>query len=107
MNRSTRFSGKCTRALGGTSPSSVNPSERRGVTPRQSIERECARRGEEQVVAGCRKLIRREPVDPQLVLSLGGPGAEKFLDEQPRADVHGNCSATCDDPGSGNPYVIC
>jgi hypothetical protein len=41
------------------------------------------------------------------VLSLGGPGAEKFLDEQPRADVHGNCSATCDDPGSGNPYVIC
>lgn len=88
MNRSTRFSGKCTRALGGTSPSSVNPSERWGVTPRQSIEREGARRGEEQVVAGCRRLLRREPVDPQLLLSLGGPGAEKFLDEQPRADAY-------------------
>jgi hypothetical protein len=32
-----------------------------GVTPRASIEAECARRGRDAVVADCRELLRREP----------------------------------------------
>ena len=58
------------------------------MTPQQSIERECTRRGKDDVVEGCRRLIRRDPVDPQLVLALGGPGAEKFLDGQPHVDTY-------------------
>lgn len=58
------------------------------MTPRQSIERECVRRGKEEVVAACRGLIRRDPVDPQLVLALGGPAADTFLDGQPHASTY-------------------
>lgn len=32
--------------------------------------------------------MRRDPVDPQLVLALGGPGADKLLDGQPHADSY-------------------
>ena len=55
-----------------------------GITPQQSIERECARRGHADVVAGCRALVRGEQVDPDLLMGLGGPTARKFLD----GDVH-------------------
>jgi hypothetical protein len=58
------------------------------MTPRQSVERECTRRGKDEVVDGCRRLIRRDPIDPQLVLALGGPAAGKFLDGQPHADTY-------------------
>lgn len=57
-----------------------------GMTPRQSIERECARRGRADVVVGCRALVRGEPVDPMLLRALGGPGADKFLDGRSHAD---------------------
>jgi hypothetical protein len=58
------------------------------MTPRQSIERECARRGRDDVVDGCRRLIRQDPVDPGLVRALGGPAADKFFDGQPHADTY-------------------
>jgi hypothetical protein len=58
------------------------------MTPRQSIERECARRGRQEVVDGCRRLVRRYPVDPRLVFALGGPAAEKFFDGQVHADAY-------------------
>jgi HEAT repeat protein len=49
------------------------------MTPQQSIERECARRGRDEVVVGCRALLRDETADPELVLALGGPGARRIL----------------------------
>ena len=58
------------------------------MTPRQSIERECARRGRQEVVDGGQALIRREPTDPQLLLALGGPAAERFLDGQSHTDTY-------------------
>jgi len=56
------------------------------MTPRQSIERECARRGPDAVVAGCRAILRDEPADPVLLLALGGPAARKFLDGDDHLD---------------------
>jgi HEAT repeat protein len=46
-----------------------------GLTPRQSVEQECARRGERAVVSGCISLLRGRVVDGQLILALGGPPA--------------------------------
>jgi hypothetical protein len=56
------------------------------MTPRQSIERECTVRGRQEVVAGCRALLRGEQIDADLVLALGGPGARPFIDGTARAD---------------------
>ena len=58
------------------------------LTPRRSIERECARRGRADVVAGCVRLIAGQDVDPGLLLALGGPAAEKFLDGHEHADTY-------------------
>lgn len=58
------------------------------MTPRQSIDQECLRRGKDEVVEGCRRLIRGEPVDDQLVLALAGPAADKFFDGQPHDDTY-------------------
>lgn len=58
------------------------------LTPRQSIERECAHRGRADVVAGCVRLITGQDVDPALLLALGGPAAEKFLDGEEHADTY-------------------
>ncbi|MGZ4749687.1 MAG: hypothetical protein ACXVYU_01330 [Oryzihumus sp.] len=52
-----------------------------GVTPREHIEAECARRGRDAVVADCLALLDGAE-DPALVLSLAGPGARKYLDGQ-------------------------
>jgi HEAT repeats len=54
------------------------------LTPRQSIEIECARRGRDQVVAGCVALLRRHAVDDNLVIALGGPMSQIVLDDGPR-----------------------
>lgn len=51
-----------------------------GSTPRESIERECRRRGTPEVVAGCLALIRAEPADDALVLAIGGPGGRSILE---------------------------
>lgn len=47
-----------------------------GMTPRQSIEQECARRGVEAVVSGCLSLLEGRPADDDLILALGGPPAD-------------------------------
>ena len=57
-----------------------------GMTPRQSIEHECALRGPDAVVAGCRAMLRDEPADPALLMALGGPAARKFLDGDDHLD---------------------
>jgi hypothetical protein len=59
-----------------------------GLTPRQSIEAECARRGRAAVVAGCVGLVEGHDVDPSLLVALGGPGADKFLDGRPHDDTY-------------------
>jgi hypothetical protein len=50
-----------------------------GVTPRESIEAECARRGRTAVVEGCVKLLRGARVDDALVYALAGPPAAAVL----------------------------
>lgn len=50
-----------------------------GLTPRQSIEAECARRGKAGVVAGCVALLAGREADPGLVVALGGPGAPRVI----------------------------
>jgi HEAT repeat protein len=54
------------------------------LTPRQSIERECARRGQAQLVRGCVALLRGQDVDDDLVVALGGPAARGVLDSGPK-----------------------
>jgi len=54
------------------------------LTPRQSIELECARRGQAQLVSGCIALLRTQDVDDDLVIALGGPGARTILDSGPK-----------------------
>jgi hypothetical protein len=51
-----------------------------GLTPRQSVELECARRGEAEVVACCVELLAGHDVDDELVLAIGGPAARSVLD---------------------------
>jgi hypothetical protein len=53
------------------------------LTPRQSVEIECARRGTAQVVAGCVALLQGRDVDDDLILALGGPGGHRVLDDGP------------------------
>jgi len=50
-----------------------------GLSPEQSIELECARRGETGVVAGCVELLAGRDVDDELVFAIGGPGAQSVL----------------------------
>ncbi len=47
-----------------------------GMTPRESVEQECARRGERAVVSGCIAMLRGRPVDGELIMALGGPPAD-------------------------------
>lgn len=64
------------------------PSRGRGLTPRRRIEAECRRRSRRAVVAGCAGLVDGADVDPALLLALGGPGAQKFLDGGQHDDTY-------------------
>ena len=46
-----------------------------GVTPKQSIEAGCRRRGRENLVSGCVDLLLSQGADPELIVALGGPSA--------------------------------
>ena len=47
-----------------------------GVTPRESVERECCDRGKPAVIDGCLALLSgATDVDPTLIYALGGPPA--------------------------------
>jgi hypothetical protein len=54
-----------------------------GKTPRESVQRECARRGKAEVVAGCVALLTGGDVDAELVLALGGPPARWVVTGEP------------------------
>jgi HEAT repeat protein len=58
-----------------------------GLTPGQSIELECGRRGTARVVAGCIDLLGGQDADDALVIALAGPPARYVLDTGP-APVH-------------------
>jgi len=58
-----------------------------GLTPRQSIEAECVRRGRREVVAGCVRLLSGEDADVALILALGGPPARQVIDAGPGSDL--------------------
>jgi HEAT repeats len=53
------------------------------MSPRESIERECDRRGKPEVVAGCVDLLNGRAVDTDLVLALGGPPARWVVTREP------------------------
>jgi hypothetical protein len=53
------------------------------LTPRQSVDIECARRGRDQVVAGCVALLEGRDVDDGLLFALGGPAAGIVLNDGP------------------------
>jgi hypothetical protein len=57
------------------------------MTPRQSVEAECARRGTAAVAAGCAALLSGEDADDALIIALAGPPARYVLDTGP-APVH-------------------
>jgi HEAT repeat protein len=58
-----------------------------GKSPRESIERECERRGQDKVIAGCIALLRGRSADAELIYALGGPPARwVFTGTEPGPD---------------------
>jgi HEAT repeats len=62
------------------------PLPRSRLTPRQSVEQECSRRGTAPVVAGCVALLAGGDADDSLVHAIGGPAADSVLGPHPRRD---------------------
>jgi HEAT repeat protein len=56
------------------------------LTPQQSVEQECRRRGEAEVVAGCVALLGGGDADHAFAYALGGPAADSVLGPHPRRD---------------------
>jgi hypothetical protein len=54
-----------------------------GLTPRQSIEIECARRGRDQVIDGCVALLYGRDADGDLIMALGGPNGQNVIHDGP------------------------
>lgn len=61
----------------------VNVPSSWGMTPRESVEQECVRRGKEGVVAGCIDLLNGGEGDPDLIVALGGPSARWAITGEP------------------------
>jgi hypothetical protein len=53
----------------------VSPKKSTSESPRTRVQRECRRRGEQEVAAGCIALLKGQLVDPELIVALGGPPA--------------------------------
>jgi HEAT repeat len=62
------------------------PLPRSRLTPRQSVEQECSRRGTAPVVAGCVALLAGGDADDSLVHAIGGPAADSVLGPHPRRE---------------------
>jgi hypothetical protein len=69
--------------VGAIYPDLVNLPSRRGKTPRDSVQQECARRGRDNVVAGCIELLSGGRADDDLILALGGPPASWVVTGEP------------------------
>jgi hypothetical protein len=58
-----------------------------GKNPRDSVERECERRGKDKVVSGCMSLLNGKSADAELIYALGGPPASwVFTGDAPGPD---------------------
>jgi HEAT repeats len=53
------------------------------LTPRQSVDIECQRRGRDAVVDGCVAMLRGQLVDDGLILALGGPAGLNVINDGP------------------------
>jgi HEAT repeat protein len=62
------------------------PTNRWELTPRQSVERECGRRGEQEVVARCIALLGGGDADLEFARAIGGPAADGVLGPHPYRD---------------------
>jgi hypothetical protein len=50
-------------------------------SPRARVDDACRRRSHAAVVAGCRTLLAGGTADPDLIITLGGPAASRYLDD--------------------------
>lgn len=50
-----------------------------GISPKQSVNAECARRGRAELIAGCISLLEGRSVDDDLLLALAGPAALSIM----------------------------
>lgn len=66
----------------------MSPSSIWGIRPQDSIAIEVGRRGHKSFIDGCIAILRDELVDSRLLVSLGGPGASKFLSGEEQQDVY-------------------
>jgi hypothetical protein len=80
--------GDCTSHPRADSVSGVSPAFPWELTPRQSIERECALRGSADVVRGCVAILESggADADDMLIVALAGPAAHRVLSGDSRAD---------------------
>lgn len=53
------------------------------MTPRESVEQQCALRGKRDVVVGCVELLRTGDGEPDLIMALGGPPARWVVAGEP------------------------
>ena len=53
------------------------------ITPRQSVEIECGRRGADEVIDGCVAMLRGGAVDDDFMLALGGPAGLNVIHDGP------------------------
>lgn len=53
------------------------------LTPRQSVELECERRGVDEVIDGCVATLRGGAVDDDFILALGGPAGQNVIHDGP------------------------
>jgi hypothetical protein len=58
-----------------------------GVSPRERIESECARRGKQAVADDCIALLSGA-TDPELLMSLAGAGADRYFDGKEHHDLY-------------------
>ena len=67
----------------------MSPGSIWGLTPRQSIELESARRGRDPVIDGCIAVLqgKADRVDDTLIVALGGPPAHRILTGESHADA--------------------
>jgi hypothetical protein len=58
------------------------------LTPRQSIEQECRRRGRIEFVEACSRMLDGDDSDPGLIVALGGPPGMGLVDRGLPADLN-------------------